>query len=124
MTIKQYQKLAKVVASQIENLGGNPRTARILKYEGGVTVDVRDPKTYKDRPVTFESGDSNLDIEFDTISNPNNPNYKFKTLKPGSMSVYNSKTDVNHDITEYNFDSSQFMLLIDLIRQPGWILVR
>ena len=124
MTIKQYQKLAQIIATQIENLGGNPRTTRTLKYEGGVTIDARNPKTYKDRPVTFESGDSNFDLEFDTISNPNNPNYKFKTLKPGSMSVYDSKTDVNHDITEYNFDTAQFMTLAELIRQPGWVLVR
>lgn len=120
MTIKQYQTLAKTIASKIIGLNGNPHIVRYLRFPGGVTICARDPKSYKDDPVTFESGDSNCTIEFDTISNPNNPNYKFRTLKPGSMSAYNSATHTNVDITEYNFDTTQFAELIGLVKQNGW----
>ena len=113
MTIKQFQTLAKAVASKIEELGGDPNYTRHLNFCGGVTIDARDPKQYDDAPTTYESGSSNTAIEFDTISNPNNPNYKFRTLKPGSMSFYNSRTGVNVDITDYNFDSCQFAALAD-----------
>lgn len=122
MTIKQFQTLAKTVASKIEELGGDPKRARNLGFSGGVTIDARDPKQYDAAPTTCESGSSNTAIEFDTISNPNNPNYKFKTLKPGSMSFYNSQTNVNVDITDYSFDSAQFAKLLEMVKQDGWTL--
>lgn len=123
MTIKQYQKLAKTIADKIEtDLGGNPNHVRHLTFGGGVTVCARDPKMSDDAPTTFESGKSNIAIEFDTLSNPNNPNYKFKTLKAGSISAYNSGTRSNVDLTEYNFDSSQFKELIDAVSQVGWTI--
>lgn len=123
MTIKQYQTVAKTIASKIEELGGNPQRVRNLRFDGGVTVCARDPKKYGDTPTTFESGESNAAIEFDTISNPNNPNYKFRTLKPGSMSLYNSQTHANADITEYNFDTAQFAELLEMLKQTGWEIV-
>ena len=123
MTIKQYQTVAKTIASKIEELGGNPQRVRSLRFNGGVTICARDPKKYADAPTTFESGESNAAIEFDTISNPNNPNYKFKTLKPGSMSLYNSQTHVNVDIAEYNFDTAQFAELLEMLKQTGWEIV-
>ena len=122
MTIKQYQTLAKTIATKIESLGGNPRTIRKLKLNGGTSILVRNPKLYGDKPLTCRACESNDILMFDTISNPNNPNYKFKTLKPGSMSVYNSETHVNVDITDYNFDSSQFSSLIDRIEGTVWEL--
>lgn len=124
MTIKQYQTIAKTVASKINELGGNPQRVRSLEFPDGVTINIRDPKQYDDVPTTYTSGDSNAVVEFDTISNPNNPNYKFRTLKPGSMSFYNSKTKVNVDISEYNFDSTQFAKLVEMLNQPGWQLAR
>jgi len=124
MTIKQYQTLAKTIASKIEALGGNVNRTRNLKFEGGVTIGARDPKNYNDVPVTFKSGESNVALEFDTISNPNNPNWKFRTLKPGSISAYNSKTNANVDLTEYNFDSSQFAELIGLVNDNSWEIIR
>lgn len=123
MTIKQYQTVAKTIASKIEELGGNPQRVRSLRLNGGMTIHVRDPKKYADAPTTFESGKSNAAIEFDTISNPNNPNYKFKTLKPGSMSLYNSQTHVNADIAEYNFDTAQFAGLLEMLKEDGWEIV-
>lgn len=124
MTIKQYQTVAKTIASKIEELGGNPARVRNLRFNGGVTIHVRDPKKYADNPTTFESGESNATIEFDIISNPNNPNYKFRTLKPGSMSLYNSQTNVNADISEYNFDTYQFAYLIAMIKKSDCEIVR
>lgn len=124
MTIKQYQTVAKTIASKIEELGGNPARVRNLRFPGGVTICTRDPKKYADNPTTFESGESNAAIEFDTISNPNNPNYKFRTLKPGSMSFYNLQTNVNVDISDYNFDTAQFAFLIEMLKQDGWEIVR
>ena len=123
MTIKQYQTVAKTIASKIEELGGNPQRVRNLRFNGGVTICARDPKKYGDAPTTCRSGDSNAAIEFDTISNPNNPNYKFRTLKPGSMSLYNSQTHVNVDITEYNFDTAQFAEILEMLKQTGWEIV-
>lgn len=124
MTIKQYQTLAKTIADKIIELGGSPQTVRCLSFPGGATAYVRDPKTYKARPTTCRSGDSNCTLEFDSISNPNNPNYKFRTLKPGSMSAYNSATHTNVDITEYNFDTTQFADLVALIEHGGWEILR
>ena len=120
MTIKQYQKLAATIASKINDLGGNARTVRNLHRSTTTSIEVRDPKQYADIPVDYLSGSSNATIEFDTISNPNNPNAKFRTLKAGSMSVYNSQTGKNVDITDFNFDSSQFKVLVDTISQDGW----
>lgn len=124
MTIKQYQTLAKTIANKIISLNENPHVVRYLRFPGGVTVCLRDPKAYDVAPVTCKSGDSNCALEFDTISNPNNPNYKFRTLKPGSMSVYNSTAHRNVDITEYNFDTAQFADLISLVEQNGWEISR
>lgn len=124
MTIKQYQTLAKTIASKIKELGGNPQRVRSLEFPDGMTVSVRDPKQCVDNPTTFKSGESNATIKFDTISNPNNPNYKFRTLKPGSMSFYNSQTNVNVDITKYNFDTAQFAVLLEMLKQPGWEIVK
>lgn len=125
MTIKQYQKLSKTIATKIEtDLGGSPNHVRHIAFGGGVTICARDPKKYADTPTTFESGESNVSIEFDTLSNPNNPNYKFRTLKPGSISAFNSGTNKNVDLTEYNFDTAQFKELLELIDQPGWQIVR
>lgn len=122
MTIKQYQTVAKTIASKIEELGGNPLKTKYLKLPTSLSINIRDPKKYANTPTTFESGESNAKIEFDTISNPNNPNYKYRTLKPGSMSFYNSQTHVNVDITDFNFDSAQFADLIELIKLPNWII--
>ena len=122
MTIKQYQKLAKTIASKIEELSGDPNKVRNLKCNSIAIVRARDPKQYADMPSTFEKDESNIDIVFDTVSNPNNPNYKFKTLKPGSMSFYNSQMNVNFDITEYNFDTPQFADLIKMINQSDWTI--
>ena len=124
MTIKQYQTVAKTIASKIEELGGNPARVRNLRFPGGVTICTRDPKKYADNPTTFESGERNATIQFATISNPNNPNCKFRTLKPGSMSFYNSQTNVNVDISDYNFDTAQFAFLIEMLKQDGWEIAR
>ena len=119
MTIKQYKKIAATIANKIIELGGDPAKVRHLKSISTFEVGARDPKN-KDRQLTFESGDENMVIYFDCISNPNNPNYKFKTLKPGSISLYDSKNDVNVDPTEYNFDSAQFADLMDAIGTAQW----
>ena len=120
MTIKQYQNVAKAIATKIEELGGNPNHVRHLHINGATSIKIRDPKQYNNQPTSITSGDGNVVIEFDTLSNPNNPNYKFRTLKPGSMSVYNSETGINVDITEYNFDSAQFADFIDAINTTNW----
>ena len=118
MTIKQYQTVAKAIASKIEELGGNPYFVHHLHANDVVSIKVRDPKQYI--PTSISSGDGNAVVEFDTLSNPNNPNYKFNTLKPGSMSAYNSTNNVNVDITNYNFDSAQFADLIDAINTKDY----
>ena len=124
MTLKQYKKLAKTIAEKITNdLGGNPMRVRNLQFDGGVTVCARDPKKYHDEPTSLKSGNGNTVIEFDTLSNPNNPNYKFCTLKPGSISAYNTSTHVNVDLTDYRFDTTQFKELIETIAQPGWLVI-
>jgi len=123
MTIKQYKKIAATIANRIIELGGDPAKVRNLKAISTFEVGARDPKN-KDRRLTLESGDENMVIYFDCISNPNNPNYKFKTLKPGSISLYDSKNDVNVDPTEYNFDSAQFADLMDAIRTSQWKIFR
>ena len=122
MTIRQYQTLAKAVADKIISLSGDPLRVRNLKNDALQTLQARDAKKYGDEPCSYESGSSNATIEFDTISNPNNPNYKFRTLKPGSMSAYNSQAHLNVDITEYNFDSAQFAKLLDAINADGWYI--
>lgn len=116
MTLKQYQKLAKAIANKIIELGGDPRSARHLKLvDKTIHVAVRDPKKYADHPVTMNAGDHNGLVSFDEISNPNNPNWKFKTLKPGSISAYDSVKGENVDLTEYRFDSRQFHYLLNAI---------
>lgn len=116
MTLKQYQKLAKAIADKIIELGGDPRSARHLKLvDKTAVVAVRDPKKYADHPVTMNAGDYNRYVSFDEISNPNNPNWKFKTLKPGSISAYESATCENVDLTEYRFDTRQFHELLNAI---------
>ena len=55
-------------------------------------------------------------IKFNSISNPNNPNARFKTLKPGSISLYDKETGINVDASDFNFDSSQFADLLDAIQ--------
>ena len=122
MTLKQYQTLAKTIANKIESLGGNPQKVRHLKAPINYYVDVRDPKMYGDKPCSYESGKSNVEVKFDIVSNPNNPNYKFKTLKPGSMSFYSSETQTNVDISDFNFDSTQFADLVEIIEDCKWEL--
>lgn len=124
MTIKQYQTVAKTIANKINDLGGNPANVRNLKFPSKFTIGARNPKMYKGMPCTFESGDGNVEISFDAISNPNNPNYKFRTLKPGSMSAYDSEANVNVDLSEFNYDSAQFADLIDAISTTGWEIAR
>lgn len=126
MTIKQYQTIAKTIASKIEELGGNPTKVRNLRLINGkdAAIAVRDPRMYVIKSTTLEHGSNNTTIEFDTVSNPNNPNYKFRTLKPGSMSFYNSQTNMNADITEYNFDTFQFAALIEILKNDCWEIVR
>ena len=116
MTLKQYQRLAKAIADKIIELGGDPRSARRLKLvDKTVDAAVRNPKKYADHPVTMDACDHNELISFDEISNPNNPNWKFKTLKPGSISAYNSVKGENVDLTEYRFDTCQFHYLLNAI---------
>ena len=116
MTLKQYQKLAKAIADKIIELGGDPRSTRHLKLVGKpVDVAVRDPKKYADHPVTMDAGDHNGWVSFDELSNPNNPNWKFKTIKPGSISAYDSAKGENVDLTEYRFDTHQFHDLLNAI---------
>ena len=120
MTLKQYKTLAKAIASKITYLGGNPQRVRHLKAPVNYFINTRDPKAYNDKPCSYVSGESNVEVKFDMISNPNNPNYKFKTLKPGSMSAYSSETKTNVDITDFNFDSAQFADLIEIIENCQW----
>ena len=122
MTIRQYQTLAKAVADKIIELGGDPQRVRNLRNDTLQTLQARDAKKYGDEPCSYASGSSNATVEFDTISNPNNPNYKFRTLKPGSMSAYSSLAHVNVDLAEYNFDSAQFAKLLDAINADGWYI--
>lgn len=115
MTIKQYQTLAKAIANRIIELGGNPRRVKHLGLDSSIALPVRDPHMYSDASSSYESGISNAIVECDRLSNPNNPNYKFRTLKPGSMSAYNSKSHVNVDLSDYNFDSAQFAKLVSIV---------
>ncbi len=124
MTIKQYQKLATAIAKLIKDNGGDVDKVRHLKFDGTFAIDARNPRAYKHIPCTFKHGDGNAVIEFDTISNPNNPNAAFKTLKPGSISLYNSETKTNVDGSDYNFDSAQFADLMDAIQTVGWKIHR
>ena len=122
MTIRQYQTLAKAVADKIIELGGDPQRVRNLKNGTLQTLQARDAKKYGDEPCSYASGSSNATVEFDTMSNPNNPNYKFRTLKPGSMSAYSSLAHVNVDLAEYNFDSAQFAKLLSAVNADGWYI--
>ena len=119
MTIKQYQKLAAAVAKKINALGGNPSKVRYLKFPTKFEVGARDPNG---TTTEITSGDENTTIVFDTINNPNNPNAAYRTLKPGSMSLFNSETRVNVDASDYNYDSAQFADLIDAIETEGWMI--
>lgn len=123
MTIKQYQRLAKAIATRIDTLGGDPRRVRNLKLTDGVELTARDHTQYKDKPISFESGESNITIKFDHISNPNNPNYKYRTLRAGCISAYDSTSNTNVDLTSYNFDTAQFKALIDAISRDDWVIV-
>ena len=120
MTIKQYQKFAAAIAKTIDSIGGDPCKARHLKFSTTFEVGARDPKLRKEKPTDMTSGDENAVLVFDTISNPNNPNPKFRTLKPGSVSLYNSETKQNVDASDYHFDSAQFADLIDAVSTVGW----
>jgi hypothetical protein len=115
MTIKQYQKLAQIIAKKIESLDGSVDKVRYLKTQT-ITFEIgaRDPK--KSDNLSIEAGDSNAIIKFNSISNPNNPNARFKTLKPGSISLYDKETGINVDASDFNFDSSQFADLLDAIQ--------
>jgi len=124
MTIKQYQKVAAAIAKTIKDNGGNVDKVKNLKFTCTIEVGARNPKLYKEQPVGIESGDENTVITFDTISNPNNPNAAFRTLKPGSLSLYNSKTNTNVDASDFNFDSAQFADLIGAIQTTGWVISR
>lgn len=120
MTINQYKKLASTIAKRIADLEGDPNRVKYLKCKHSMfEIGARNPK---DRSVqlTINSGDENCVITFNSVSNPNNPNYKFRTLKPGSISLYNGETHTNVDATEYNFDSAQFSDLIMAIETKGW----
>ena len=123
MTINQYQKLAAAVAKTIKSIGGDVNRVRHLKFPTAFEVGVRNPKIAKDNPLTIESGDGNAVIVFDTISNPNNPKAEFRTLKPGSMSLFNSVTRQNVDASDFNYDSAQFSDLITAISTTGWEIV-
>lgn len=123
MTIKQYQKIAAAVAKQIRDNSGNVDKVRHLRFNCAFEVGARDPKCYKDNPSTFESDNENVVLFFDTISNPNNPNVAFRTLKPGSMSLFNSQTGVNVDASDFNYDSAQFANLLGSILTNGWKIV-
>lgn len=121
MTIKQYQKIARVIAKRISDLGGNVNKVRYLKSLSIFKVGARDPKN-KERQLTMESGDENVVINFNKISNPNNPNAYYRTLKPGSMSLFNTETQINIDPSDYRFDSAQFSDLIYAIENSQWII--
>lgn len=123
MTIKQYQTLAAIVSKVITDLGGDPRKVRNLKATVPFEIGVRNKLNKSDKTV-FEHGSCNLVIKFDTISNPNNPNCMFRTLKPGSMSLYNSEENINYDASDFNYDSSQFADLTDAIQTVGWEIAK
>lgn len=120
MTINQYQRLAKTIAEKLIDLGGNPKHVRYIKSDNGVELNVRDP--HKDDNLSITSGDSNTVLVFHMMSNPNNPNYMYRTLKPGSISAFNSELHENHDLTTYHFDSAQFKKLIDLVKNTNWTI--
>ena len=120
MTINQYQILAKAIADKIIALSGDPNHVRHLNRTKAITCYARNPK---DKGQTsIKSGDSNVMFTFDVLSNPNNPNYKFRTLKPGSISAFDSIYQVNVDPTAYHFDSAQFKKFIDAINDGEWTL--
>lgn len=121
MTIKQYQKIARAIAKKISDLGGNIDKVRYLKSVSIFEVGARDPKN-KERQLTMESGDENAVIYFNKISNPNNPNAYYRTLKPGSMSLFNTETKINTDPSDYRFDSAQFADLICAIKNSQWTI--
>lgn len=120
MTINQYQRLSKTIADKIIELGGDPNHIRHLNANVAAKIDVRDPS--KDSELSITSGESNETITFDVLSNPNNPNYKFRTLKPGSISAFDSIYQVNVDLAKYNFDSAQFKNLIEVVKNTAWNL--
>ena len=125
MTIKQYQKLSAAVATKIKSLGEDVSRVRSLTMRPtSIELNVRDPRHYKDHPIDFGKGAGNAVVKFDTISNPNNPNSAYRTLKPGSMSAYNSAENVNVDLADYRYDSSQFSKLIAAIRLDYWTVVK
>ena len=115
MTIKQYQKLAQIIAKKIESLDGSVDKVRYLKAQTlTFEIGTRDPK--KSDSLSIEAGDSNAIIKFNSISNPNNPNARFRTLKPGSISLSDKETGMNVDASDFNFDSSQCADLLDAIQ--------
>lgn len=120
MTIKQYQKLAATIANIIIKNNEDVNKVKHLKSSFAYEMHVRNPKLNKDKPINFVSRNSNDIIRFDTISNPNNPNCRYRTLKPGSISFYDSSANVNIDLSNYNFDSAQFSDLIYLIENVQW----
>ena len=120
MTINQYQRLSKAIADRIIELGGNPHHVRHLTCNNTIKCEARDPHSEDELSIT--SGETNATLTFDVLSNPNNPNYKFRTLKPGSISAFDSIYQVNVDATKYNFDSAQFKKLIDVVKTTSWNL--
>lgn len=109
MTISQYKKASALIAETIESLGSSPRKAYGIQLPP-TPLQVREP----DSDTAFQNR-AGSEVIIQEIANPNNPNPKFRSLRPGTMTATLS-TGERLDLADCRFDPGQFSDLLALIR--------
>lgn len=123
MTHKQFSSFSNAVAKAIEDLGGNPRTAKGLAFpdDSRLEVRARDPKVKTGFQAGAQTDADTFSADVVKISNPNNPSPKYFSLQAGKIRA-EREDGTWFDLAELGFDPSQFGRLLDsLAKAPALV---
>lgn len=117
MTLTQFTKLSETIAERLQANGQNPRTAYGLSFLTPINIKCRRSAGGK-TGLAFGSPASNADLKISGLSNPNNPNYKYRSLNPGVLTAEISGHDGLSKValSDCKFDPSQFAELVRAIQ--------
>lgn len=116
MTIKQFRKVANTIVSRLENEGISASTGTGLTFAEPLIVIARKPGKNGLTGIEFNGKNPfNFSTRVGKISNPSNPSVSHFTLQAGKIRC-ESKDNFTFDLTDLRFDSKQFRLLINQLR--------
>lgn len=122
MTLKQYQTLSLAIAQVMLKRGQLLTEPSHLKFKSLIEMKMRNHSGNYGKLEFGKSGAYNDCIKFDMITNPYCIEYiKSRNLvsKRVTIKLVNSVFNSEYDISDFNFDSSQFKTLLNHIKNDS-----